>query len=340
MFVLLDQTNEMRSYEAVFGDLEGRRLVCIKRHLTKQFWKDGYYLCTYQPNYRGQAALTDRDVDNKRVYPFSYVQVGAMKGRFFYRLFNNNMQTGPPRMMAENPWLGFMVVCCSTGVRLGKWTAQFKKSTTGKTTISVDQWRNTVDVGPGNDLLAALCMAYIFDRYQCNPFITVFGRDSDDEYEPSDKSISSSEEYSSDEDEEAEKASLKPDKQPPIAHKKARENTYGGQMVSPKHSASPNKPAPQYKPPPAAPAIHTQAPYSAQNESESDDASVEVPLTSENIGSLRNNLLPVSNTAPWDDLSTVNGGTTVHSAATRDTQQSSATKKSQYGQQLEPSEIV
>ena len=79
---------------------------------------------------------------------------------------------------------------------------------------------------------------------------------------------------------------------------------------------------------------------SAQNESESDDASVEVPLTSENIGSLRNNLLPVSNTAPWDDLSTVNGGTTVHSAATRDTQQSSATKKSQYGQQLEPSEIV
>lgn len=186
MFVLLDQTNEMRSYEAIFGDLEGRRLVCVKRHLSAQFWKDGYYFCTYQPNWKGQAALADRDIDNKRVYPFSYLQVTAMKGRFFYRLFNNDQKTGPPRMMAENPWLGFMVVCCTNAVRMGKWTAQFKKATTGRTTIRVDQWRNTVDVGPGNDLLAALCMAYVFDRYQCQPFITVFGRNESDEYEEKD----------------------------------------------------------------------------------------------------------------------------------------------------------
>jgi hypothetical protein len=33
MFVLLDQTQEMRS----FDDLEGRRLVCIKRHVIKAF---------------------------------------------------------------------------------------------------------------------------------------------------------------------------------------------------------------------------------------------------------------------------------------------------------------
>ena len=36
----LDQIQEMRSYEAIFGDLEGRRLVCIKRHLIKAFWRD------------------------------------------------------------------------------------------------------------------------------------------------------------------------------------------------------------------------------------------------------------------------------------------------------------
>jgi hypothetical protein len=83
MFVLLDQTQEMRSYEAVFGDLEGRRLVCIKRHVIKAFWKDGYYFCTYRPNYPGQLPLKDRDIDNKKVYPFSYLQVSPMKGRFF-----------------------------------------------------------------------------------------------------------------------------------------------------------------------------------------------------------------------------------------------------------------
>lgn len=202
MFVLLDQTNEMRSYEAVFGDLEGRRLVCIKRHLMKEFWKDGYYICTYQPNWPDQPPLTDRDVDNKKVYPFSYVQVTAMKGRFFYRLFNNDMKTGPPRMMAENPWMGFMVVCCTNAVRFGKWAAKFKRATSGRTAIHIDQWKNVVKVGPGNDLMAALCLAYIFDRYQCQPFITVFGRDSDDEYDPEDDESLSSKDSDDDDDDD------------------------------------------------------------------------------------------------------------------------------------------
>lgn len=178
MFVLLDQTQEMRSYEAVFGDLEGRRLVCIKRHLMQAFWKDGYYLCTYKPNYRGQQPLKERDVDNKKVYPFSYLQVNPMKGRFFYRYFDNHEGLGAPRMRADNPWLGFMVVCCTPMVRCGKWTASFKRRGLHTApTIHVDQWRNCVDVGPGNDMLAALCMAYVFDRYQCQPLVTVFGMD-------------------------------------------------------------------------------------------------------------------------------------------------------------------
>ena len=37
MFVLLDQVQQMRSYEAIFGDLDGRRLVCIKRHIIQAF---------------------------------------------------------------------------------------------------------------------------------------------------------------------------------------------------------------------------------------------------------------------------------------------------------------
>jgi hypothetical protein len=182
MFVLLDQTQEMRSYEAVFGDLEGRRLVCIKRHVIKAFWKDGYHFCTYKPNYPGQEPLQDRDIDNKKVYPFSYLQVSPMKGRFFYRYFDNQGGLSPPKMRADNPWLGFMVVCCTPMVRCGKWTASFKRrSLNAPPTIHVDQWRNCVDVGPGNDVLAALCIAYVFDRYQCQPLVTVIGMDDDDD---------------------------------------------------------------------------------------------------------------------------------------------------------------
>lgn len=195
MFVLLDQTQAMRSYEAVFGDLEGRRLVCIKRHLLPAFWRDGYYLCTYKPNYRGQKPLADRDVDNKRVYPFSYLQVSPLKGRFYYRVFDNQGGLSAPKLRAENPWLGFMVVCCTPMVRMGKWTASYQRRTSATPTIYVDQWRNCVDVGPGNDLLAALCLAYVFDRYQCQPLVTVFGvgDGDDDQLEADDRSIASEE---------------------------------------------------------------------------------------------------------------------------------------------------
>ena len=185
IYVLLDQTNEMRSYEAIFGDLEGRKLCCVKRHVRQAFWKDGFYLCTYRPNYAGQKPLKDRDVDNKKVFPFSYLEILPMKGRFFYKYFDNKDQLDPPRLIAENPWLGFMNVCCTPMIRCGKWSAGFKK-TRGrqkifKSDVYVDQWTNTVTAGPNQDLLASLCLAYIFDRVQCQPMITGFGLE--DEYD-------------------------------------------------------------------------------------------------------------------------------------------------------------
>lgn len=193
MFVLLDQVQQMRSYEAIFGDLDGRRLVCIKRHLITAFWRDGYYFCTYKPNYKNQRPLLERDVDNKKVYPFSYLQVSPMKGRFYYRLFDNQEGLSPPKMKSENPWLGFMVVCCTPIVRAGKWTASFRRKNQTMPTIHVDQWRNCVDIGPGNDVLAALCMAYVFDRYQCQPLITVVGGEKEQYLQPDDHSIESDE---------------------------------------------------------------------------------------------------------------------------------------------------
>lgn len=191
-FVLLDVENKMRSYEAIFGDLEGNRLVCIKRHLKKAFWKDGFYFCTYRPNYKGQRALRERDRDNKRVYPHSYVRLEPLKGRFYYYFFDDQQELGRTRLYAENQWLGMMMVCCTPFLRCARFTCRFKKKD-NSTHVFVDQWRNSVKILPGQDVLASLCMAYIFDKCQSQPMVAVMGRESDDEYE-SEGSIDSNEE--------------------------------------------------------------------------------------------------------------------------------------------------
>ncbi|GKY90562.1 hypothetical protein MPSEU_000029900 [Mayamaea pseudoterrestris] len=191
IFVLIDQTQEMRSYEAVFGDMYGRRLVCVKRHLVKAFWQDGYYFCTYQPNYPGQRALKDTDCENKKVYPFGYLEVYPLKGRYVYRLFGSDEKLRAPRMVANNPWYGFMTVCCTPIMRSGSWTCTFRRIASRQALVHVDQWRNCVVVGPGQDLLMALCMAYVFDRAQCQPLVTTFGRDDvEDEYEDGTRPVS------------------------------------------------------------------------------------------------------------------------------------------------------
>ena len=193
-FVMLDVENKMRSYEAIFGDLEGNRLVCVKRHLKKAFWKDGFYFCTYRPNYNGQKALRERDRDNKRVYPHSYVRLDPLKGRFYYSFFDDQQELQRTRLYAENQWLGMMMVCCTPLMRWGRFTGRFKKKD-NSTHVFVDQWRNSVRVMPGQDVLAALCLAYIFDKCQSQPMVAVMGRESDDEYESDGGSIDSNEEY-------------------------------------------------------------------------------------------------------------------------------------------------
>lgn len=197
-FVLLELENSMRTYEAVFGDLDGKKLVCVKRHIKKNFWEDGYYFCTYRPNYRNQKALSERDLNNKKLYPHSYLEVNPVKGRFLYRFLDDERQMTRAKMSSDNPWMGFMMGCCTCLLRCARFTANFKKRNL-KTQIFVDQWRNTVKVAPNNDLLAALCIAYVFDKCQNQPMVTMIGADEDD-YGAEDEELSL-ESVSSEEDE-------------------------------------------------------------------------------------------------------------------------------------------
>lgn len=189
-FALLEMDTSMRSYEAVFSDLDGRRLVCVKRHILKAFWKDGYFFCTYRPNYRGQKPYGERDLDGKKIYPHSYLELNPLKGRFAYRFVDHSRQFTRPRLFADNPWLGFMMGCCTCCMRCGKFTAKFKKRDQ-TTQVFVDQWRNTVKVAPNNDLLAALCMAYVFDKSQNQPMVVMYGADEEDYAKTDDNSVAS-----------------------------------------------------------------------------------------------------------------------------------------------------
>lgn len=197
-FVLMECDTSMRSYEAIFGDMHGHKLVCVRRKMMKKVWADGFYICTYKPNFPNQPPLYERDCNNKKIYPFSYLDVNQQKGKFAYKFYEyeeGEMKLEErPKLIAQNGWLGFMTIWCTPMTRLGKWTTEFRRPNTRETKILIDQWKNLVEVQPGQDVLAGLCMAYIFDVCQRQPFVTLMGKQ-DPEYDvPDDASLGSDEE--------------------------------------------------------------------------------------------------------------------------------------------------
>ena len=65
-FVLMEVDTSMRSYEAIFGDMYGHKMVCVRRKMMRQVWQDGFYICTYKPNFPGQTPLYERDCNNSK----------------------------------------------------------------------------------------------------------------------------------------------------------------------------------------------------------------------------------------------------------------------------------
>jgi len=218
VFVLMEADKSMRGYEAIFGDLEGRKLCCVRRKLFRAPNRDGYYFCTYRPSIRGQPALMEKDVNNKSIYPFAFVEVAPVKGRYWYSLYaidkeKDEMIVEKPRLVSDNPWLGFMMICCTPFTRCGKWAIRFRKPGTRKTIVKVDQWKNMVHCHAGQDLLASLCLAYVFDKSQCQPMITVLG-EMDPEYDfDDDASLDSNVSYE-DNDEQQKQPLNQPQQQP------------------------------------------------------------------------------------------------------------------------------
>lgn len=87
-----------------------------------------------------------------------------------------------PKLVADNGWMGFMTIWCTPMTRCFKWTSAFRRPNHRDTKILINQWKDLVEVEPGQDVLAALCIGYIFDVCQRQPFVTLLGKQ-DPEYD-------------------------------------------------------------------------------------------------------------------------------------------------------------
>jgi len=197
IFSVLDvQHHAMGSFEAIFGDENGHKLCYIKRRLITKTWLDGWDFCTYSPNFPGQPKYKERDMYGKSVYPFSFLSIRPMKCRYAYSIHNEDMSKMDTHLEAMHGWLGSMTICCTPMVRFGKWQLDFHRPGAGDPEINIDQSKNLLEVERGNDLLAALCIAYAFDKALCQPMVTIVGYqekehvdDDDDSLEDFDPSV-------------------------------------------------------------------------------------------------------------------------------------------------------
>lgn len=197
IFSVLDvQHHAMGAYEAIFGDENGHKLCYVKRRLITKTWLDGWDFCTYSPNFPGQPKYKERDMYGKSVYPFSFLSIRPMKCRYAYSIHNEDMAKMDTHLEAMHGWLGSMTVCCTPMVRFGKWQLDFHRPGAGDPEINIDQSKNILEVERGNDLLAALCIAYAFDNALCQPMVTIVGYaekehvdDDDDSLEDFDPSV-------------------------------------------------------------------------------------------------------------------------------------------------------
>ena len=197
IFSVLDvQHNAMGSFEAIFGDENGHKLCYVKRRLITKTWIDGWDFCTYSPNFPGQPKYKERDMYGKSVYPFSFLSIRPMKCRYAYSIHNESMDRMDTHLEAMHGWLGSMTVCCTPMVRFGKWQLDFHRPGAGDPELNIDQSKNILEVERGNDLLAAMCIAYAFDNALCQPMVTIVGYqekehvdDDDDSLEDFDPSV-------------------------------------------------------------------------------------------------------------------------------------------------------
>ena len=115
--------------------------------------------------------------------------VRPLKCRYAYSVHEEDMESMDTFLEAMHGWLGSMTVCCTPMVRLGKWQIDFHRPGASDPEINIDQSKNLLEVERGNDLLAALCIAYAFDKALCQPLVTIVGYQEKEHMDDDDDSL-------------------------------------------------------------------------------------------------------------------------------------------------------
>jgi len=114
-----------------------------------------------------------------------------MKCRYAYAVHKQDLEGMDTHLEAMHGWLGSMTVCCTPMVRFGKWQIDFHRPGAGDPEINIDQSKNLLEVDRGNDLLAALCISYAFDKALCQPLVTIVGYQEKEHMDDDDDSLES-----------------------------------------------------------------------------------------------------------------------------------------------------
>lgn len=121
------------------------------------------------------SSITPYYVTVESVYPFSFLQIHPLKCKYEYCVHEEDLEGMDTKLEAMHGWLGSMTVCCTPMLRYGRWSMEFHRPSSGDPEINIDQSKNLLEVERGNDLLAALCIAYAFDKALCQPLVTIIG---------------------------------------------------------------------------------------------------------------------------------------------------------------------
>ena len=122
------------------------------------------------------------------IYPYSSLDILPFRTKYAYHIHHDNLQDDEVVLQAHHGWLGATTVCCTPMVRLAKWQIDFHRPERREPELNIDQPKNLLEVERGNDLLAALCIAYAFDKALCQPLVTIIGY-RQAEYEPTTKRV-------------------------------------------------------------------------------------------------------------------------------------------------------
>jgi hypothetical protein len=115
--------------------------------------------------------------------------IRPLKCKYAYSVHEEDMESMDVFLEAMHGWLGSMTVCCTPMVRLGKWQIDFHRPGAGDPEINIDQSKNLLEVERGNDLLAALCISYAFDKALCQPLVTIIGYQEKEHMDDDDDSL-------------------------------------------------------------------------------------------------------------------------------------------------------